>query len=512
MDLVNLGIKKELHLVLQENGKYHLPAASYNLNVDEKHVMCVWLKNLKVPSGFCSSIRSIVSKKDLTITNYNSHDCHVMLTTFLPIAIRAINPLFLKMAITRLCYFFNRISQKVIDRDELASLQEFAVETISQFEMCFPPSFFDIMVHLVVHLVPQIEALGPMYLHEMWTYERFMSILNGYVSTRARPEASMIEGYCTEEAIESGGPFCNSILKDQVAIGLPPSRHEGRLYGSGRMGRKSFIPPDYNTVLEAHHSILHQLAIIEPFIQQHINELHEQNPEHTADWVMKQHKQRFNTWLMVKDIPRGETIEEKTIKGLASGPSRQVTTWQTYDISGFTFCTKSKDKKSMSQNSGVRCEAIDDETGEIITYFGFIEDIWELDYGTFQISVFRCQWVEDKHVTVDNYGVRVLDLSKVGYKDDPWILANRAAQVFYAEQIISNNEKKSTDKPKHVVFPGKQQAIGVDGVSDLENFNQFNDMSLFIDHPTKIRNVERSIPRNSLPWVRHDGQGRTIAS
>jgi hypothetical protein len=88
------------------------------------------------------------------------------------------------------------------------------------------------------------------------------------------------------------------------------------------MGRKSFIPPDYNTLLEAHHSILHQLAIIEPFIQQHINELHEQNPGHTADWVMKQHKQRFNTWLMVKDIPRGETIEEQTIKGLASGPSR----------------------------------------------------------------------------------------------------------------------------------------------------------------------------------------------
>jgi hypothetical protein len=122
MDLVNLGIKKELHLVLQENGKYHLPAASYNLNVDEKHVMCVWLKNLRVPSRFCSSIWSIVSMKDLTVTNYNSHDCHVMLTTFLPIAITAINPLFLKITITRLCYFFNRISQKVIDRDELASL------------------------------------------------------------------------------------------------------------------------------------------------------------------------------------------------------------------------------------------------------------------------------------------------------------------------------------------------------------------------------------------------------
>jgi len=138
-------------------------------------------------------------------------------------------------------------------------------------------------------------------------------------------------------------------------------------------------------------------------------------------------------WLREQDIPYGETIEEQTIKALAYRPSRQVATWQTYDISGFTFHTKSKDKKSMAQSSRVRCEATDDETGDIITYFGFIEDIWELDYGTFQTLVFRCQWVEDKHVTVDNYWVRVLDLSKVGYKDDPWILPNYDAQVFYVE-------------------------------------------------------------------------------
>jgi hypothetical protein len=50
-----------------------------------------------------------------------------------------------------------------------------------------------------------------------------MSILNGYVSTRAHPEVSMVEGYLTEEAIESRGPFYNRVLKDQVTIGLPPS-------------------------------------------------------------------------------------------------------------------------------------------------------------------------------------------------------------------------------------------------------------------------------------------------
>ena len=77
----------------------------------------------------------------------------------------------------------------------------------------------------------------------------------------------MIEAYTTEEAIESGGPLCNKCLKDQIAIGLPLSQHEGRLYGKGRMGQKSFIPSDYNTVLEAHHNILHQLSIMEPLIE-----------------------------------------------------------------------------------------------------------------------------------------------------------------------------------------------------------------------------------------------------
>jgi hypothetical protein len=62
--------------------------------------MCVLLTNLKVPSRFRSSIQSIASMKDLTDTNYKSLDCHVMLTTILPIAIRAIDPLFLKMEIT----------------------------------------------------------------------------------------------------------------------------------------------------------------------------------------------------------------------------------------------------------------------------------------------------------------------------------------------------------------------------------------------------------------------------
>jgi hypothetical protein len=155
------------------------------------------------------------------------------------------------MVITQLCYFFNRISQKVIDEDGLQDLKEFIGETMAQLEMCFPPGFLDITEHLMIHMVDQIRALGPLYLHEMWMYEHFMSILNRYVLNRAHPEGSMIEGYSTEEVIES----CLGYLKHNVSLGLPIPHFLGRLEGVCTVGRKIFIER-IGTILMDIYSIL----------------------------------------------------------------------------------------------------------------------------------------------------------------------------------------------------------------------------------------------------------------
>jgi hypothetical protein len=120
---------------------------------------------VKVPTSFSSNIKSLVSIKDLTMTNFNSHDCNVMLIVFLPIVIRVIGLEYVKMVITRMSYFFNRITQKVIDEAELPALKEFIAETLCRLEMCFPLSFFDIMPHLMMHMVDQIRELGLVYLH-----------------------------------------------------------------------------------------------------------------------------------------------------------------------------------------------------------------------------------------------------------------------------------------------------------------------------------------------------------
>jgi hypothetical protein len=56
---------------------------------------------------------------ELKMSRYNTHDCHTILSLFLPIAIRIVNHPYLKMVITRRCHFFNAISNKVIDVVEL---------------------------------------------------------------------------------------------------------------------------------------------------------------------------------------------------------------------------------------------------------------------------------------------------------------------------------------------------------------------------------------------------------
>jgi hypothetical protein len=54
----------------------------------------------------------------------------------------------------------------------------------------------------MIYMVDQIWALGLLYLHEIWTYECIVSILNRYILNRAYPEGSMIEGYSTDKIIK----------------------------------------------------------------------------------------------------------------------------------------------------------------------------------------------------------------------------------------------------------------------------------------------------------------------
>jgi hypothetical protein len=247
---------------------------------------------------------------------------------------------------------------------------------------------------------------------------------------------------------------------------------------------------------------------MQPYVDEHLAIIMEERNGRSDDWVMKQHKQRLTSWLKDQNIPPGESANSIVISKLARGPSRQVMSWNAYEINGYTYYTHTKDSKSVNQNSGVRCEAVDGH-GRKVPYFGIIEDIWELEYGRdLKMALFRCRWI--KQHNVNEIGLTVLDLQNIGYQDDPWVLASSVAQVFYLPDPLSIRPPRK--KIMHVVVPGKQHLIGVDGVDDVEAHNNYEEMHLFSDFSRKISVVERNLPKNIMPWERKGGKAKFVTA
>ena len=137
-----------LHPDKTDDGRHYLSPASYTLSKEEKESMFECLASIKVPSRFSSNIKGIINVPEKKFGHLKSHDCHVLMTQLLPVALRGILPPNVRLATVKLCAFLNAISQKAIDTTDLAKLQNDVVQCLVSFELVFPPSFFDIMTHL----------------------------------------------------------------------------------------------------------------------------------------------------------------------------------------------------------------------------------------------------------------------------------------------------------------------------------------------------------------------------
>jgi hypothetical protein len=494
-----------LHPMKTDKGR--LSPASYALTKKEKEIFFEVLSSLKVPSGFSSNIKGIINMAEKKFQNLKSHDCHVLMTQLLPVALRGLLPENVRLPIVKLCAFLNAISQKVIDLAILPTLQKDVVQCLVSFELVFPPSFFNIMTHLLVHLVDEIAILGPVFLHNMFPFERFMGVLKKYVHNRARPEGSISKGYGTEEVIE----FCVDFIPGIKPIGLPESRHEGRLSGKGTLGRKSIICRDGHSFTQAHYTVLHNSSLVAPYIQMHKNIVRSENPGMDDSLTTKEHMENFGGWLHTH-LNNDDTISDELYL-LSRGPSSTISTFQGYEINANTFYTIAQDQKSSNQNSGVRFDDSTDNSGQKVTYYGNIEQIWELDYGpSFKVPLFWCKWfnLQGGGVKVDPlYGMTTVDLKNLAYGTEPFVLANDVAQVFYVKDMSTKPKKRkdkqantSADEPKrHIVLSGKRNIVGVEDKTDMsEDYNKFHEIP-----PFKV-NIDPSIKLNDedCPWLRRN--------
>jgi hypothetical protein len=86
---------------------------------------------------------------------------------------------------------------------KLTKLQDDLILTMCNLETIFPPSYFDFMPHLLVHIVHEMKYLGHVFLHQMYPFERFMTVLKKYVCNRSRLQDCMVQGWQQRKLLSS---------------------------------------------------------------------------------------------------------------------------------------------------------------------------------------------------------------------------------------------------------------------------------------------------------------------
>jgi len=97
---------------------------------------------------------------------------------------------------------FQRLCAKTIDPNMMNDLKQEATIIFCFLEKEFPPSLFNIMTHLIVHLMVEVKLCDLVNTQWMYPMERYMKSLKTYVWNMVRLEGSMVEGYTIEEAID----------------------------------------------------------------------------------------------------------------------------------------------------------------------------------------------------------------------------------------------------------------------------------------------------------------------
>uniref|UniRef100_A0A803MT40 DUF4218 domain-containing protein n=1 Tax=Chenopodium quinoa TaxID=63459 RepID=A0A803MT40_CHEQI len=355
-----------------------------------------------MPQGCASNIARCVQVKEGKISGYKSYDAHIIMQNLLPSAIRKTLPKHVALPLMRLSGYFRGICKRVINPKDLDRLQAGIVENLCEQERKFPPSFFDIMIHLPIHLVDEIKRGGSVC--DWWMY------LNASVNKQSKWFNKCQEK--TDEIDEESPLF--------PKVGYPIGRKK-----KGKKKGKAYTL-DLDTMALAHRYVEH-----EEFVKKKYRDKRKRRWKEAQE-----HSNEFMVWFREKVVV--DNVPDH-IKWLSKGPSTIARRYTGYFCNGYKFYTRDHDERCKTQNSGVSLTALTpsftsskDHNPVLgnVTYYGAIKSMIEVDYwSTFSVVLFECDWF---HVEVDDYGL-TRNFKKFCSKDDPFVLASQVHQVFYTQ-------------------------------------------------------------------------------
>ncbi len=105
------------------------------------------------------------------------------------------------MSFISVSWMFNKNCAKVIDPNTMEVLREEVAKTMSTIDKIFLPTNFDVMTHLVIHIVEELDLCGLVATRWMYPIEHYMKVLKGYVPNLAQLKGNMANVYSIEKAI-----------------------------------------------------------------------------------------------------------------------------------------------------------------------------------------------------------------------------------------------------------------------------------------------------------------------
>jgi hypothetical protein len=179
-DLAIICIRPTLEI--GENEKK--PCAPFSLKPKRKRKLMKWLKNLKFLDGYTAGFRRSVNLKTCKFSELKSHDYHIIMERLLPVMFRGFVKNGVWKALAELSYFYRHLYAKEINKDMMEKLEQQIPVLVCKLEKIFPPVFFNLMQHLLVHLPYEAKVGGPVQYRWMYHIKRTLKKLRAMVGNK----------------------------------------------------------------------------------------------------------------------------------------------------------------------------------------------------------------------------------------------------------------------------------------------------------------------------------------
>ena len=113
------------------------------------------------PDWNATNLKRGLNLATMRVNGLKSHDYHIWLERLLPVMVRGYVPEHVWQVLVELSNFFRQLCAKELSCTMVAEIERMAPVLLCKLEKIFPPSFFNPMQHMILHLPYEARMGGP---------------------------------------------------------------------------------------------------------------------------------------------------------------------------------------------------------------------------------------------------------------------------------------------------------------------------------------------------------------